>query len=206
MKILFLDTSSFFVTVSIVEEDKILFLYQDSIVDDMSSKIMPIISNAFSSLTFSIRDIDKIMVVNGPGSFTGVRIGVTIAKVLAWSLNKEIVTISSLEYLASSSCNTEYIIPMIDARRGYVYGAVYDKELNPVVSDSYQEYNSFEKYFNNGTIVSFDNLKNSNKPSLDVLKVIKKHLNSKSLNAHEVNPNYLKKTEAEENLGRKNND
>ena len=91
MKILFLDTSSFFVTVAVIDEDKILSLFQEEISDDMSSKIMPILDESFRRLPFEISDIDKIMVVNGPGSFTGVRIGVTIAKILSWSLKKDVI-------------------------------------------------------------------------------------------------------------------
>ena len=206
MKILFIDTSSFFVTVAVVEDDNILYSYQEEIFDDMSSKIMPIISNAFSGLSFDIKEIDKIMVVNGPGSFTGVRIGVTIAKTLAWSLKKDIITISSLEYLSTTNVNSKLVIPMIDARRGYVYGGVYDSKLNVVVEDCYEQYSFFENYFNEGTIVSFNDLENAIKPSLNILKVIKKHINDDTINPHLVNPKYLKKTEAEENFRRKNND
>lgn len=200
MKILFLDTSSFFVTVSIIEDNKIVYNYQEEIKDDMSSKIMPIISEGFNKLDFSINDIDKIMVVNGPGSFTGVRIGVTIAKVIAYSLNKDIITISSLEYMATTDCTTRYIIPMIDARRGYYYAGVYDLNLNNILNDSYIKYDDLDKYFSEGTIVSYSDIDNCIKPNLDVLKIVNKHINDISLNPHNVKPNYLKKTEAEEKL------
>lgn len=204
MKILFIDTSSFFVSVGIIDDNKIIKLFQEEVRDDMSSKIMPVISQCFDSVAFSIKDIDKIMVVNGPGSFTGVRIGVTIAKVLAWSLKKEIIAISSLEYLASSDVSTKYIIPMIDARRGYVYGGVYDSELNPVVEDTYALYESFEPYFSEGTIISLDELNNSEKPNFDILKIVNKHINDSSANFYSLKPNYLKKTEAEEKLEHSN--
>ena len=204
MKILFIDTSSFFVSIGIIDDNKILSLYQDEVRDDMSSKIMPIISESFDSVAFSIKDIDKIMVVNGPGSFTGVRIGVTIAKVLAWSLKKELISISSLEYLATSKVDSKYVIPMIDARRGYVYGAVYDCELNTIVEDCYDTYDSFSSYFNEGTIISLDALEGSVKPSLDILKVINKHINDTPANFYSLKPNYLKKTEAEEKLEKSN--
>lgn len=206
MKILFLDTSSFFVTISIVENNNIKFFYHEEIRDDMSSKIMPIISTAFKDVGFKVNDIDKIMVCTGPGSFTGVRIGVTIAKVLAWSLKKDIIGISSLEFYATSNFDTEYIIPMIDARRGYVYAGVYDKHLNIIKQDSYVEYSSFSNYFSQSTIVSFDKLNDSVVPNINVLKIIDKHLHDTPMNCHNINPNYLKRTEAEENLMRKNND
>lgn len=204
MKILFLDTSSFFVTISIIEDNNILYLYQDEIRDDMSSRIMPLISDGFNKLDFNINDIDKIMVVNGPGSFTGVRIGVTIAKTIAWALKKDIITISSLEFLATTSFDTKYAIPMIDARRGFVYSGVYDSNLDVIKEDSYINYNDLTEYFNESTIVSFNDLDGAIKPSLDVLKIVNKHINDNSLNCHSVKPNYLKKTEAEENLEKKN--
>lgn len=206
MKILFLDTSSFFVTVAILEDHKVLYEFKNSITDDMSSKVMPIISDAFTKVSFSVKDIDKIFVVNGPGSFTGVRIGVTIAKTLAWSLNKPISTISSLEYLATTSCNTKYIIPMIDARRGYVFSGIYDSNLNNILEDRYIAVNELANYFEDGTIVSFDDIENCIKPNLSVSKIIMKHIDDKSIDAHLIKPNYLKKTEAEEKLKEKKND
>ena len=204
MKILFLDTSSFFVTVSIIEDGKLLYLFQDEITDDMSSKVMPIIAEGFNSVSFNIQDIDKIMVVNGPGSFTGVRIGVTIAKTIAWALKKEIITISSLEFLATTSCNTKYLIPMIDARRGYVYAGIYSNDLAVIKEDSYIKFDNLNSYFDDGAIISFNDFDNSIKPCLDVLKIVNRHINDKGINPHLVKPNYLKKTEAEENLERKN--
>lgn len=206
VKILFLDTSSFFVTIAIVENNSILYIYQDEIKDDMSSKIMPIISEAFSKLAFTISDIDKIMVVNGPGSFTGVRIGVTIAKVLSWSLKKDIITISSLEYLATTPFETKYVIPMIDCRRGNVYAGIYDANLNIIKEECFCACESLRDYFDDSTIVSFNDIENSVKPKLDIIKIIIKHINDKPINSHLVNPNYLKKTEAEERLAEKNND
>ena len=206
MKILFLDTSSFFVTVAILEDDKVLYEYKDVIDDDMSSKVMPIIESAFNKVAFSIRDIDRIFVVNGPGSFTGVRIGVTIAKTIAWALKKEISTISSLEYLATTNCESKYVIPMIDARRGFVFAGVYDSNLDTVLEDQYVKFDDLTKYFNEGTIVSFNDFDNCIKPNLDVSKIIRKHINDKCIDAHVVKPNYLKKTEAEEKLKEKSND
>lgn len=206
MKILFLDTSSFFVTVAILDGDKVLYEYKSVINDDMSSKVMPIISDAFTKVSFSIKNIDRIFVVNGPGSFTGVRIGVSIAKTLAWALKKPISTISSLEYLATTPCKTDYIMPMIDARRGYVFAGVYDSDLNKILDDRYVDLSNLKKYFEKGTIVSFNDLDNSITPDLNVQKIINKHINDKPIEAHLVKPNYLKRTEAEERLMEKNND
>lgn len=205
MRILFLDTSSSFVTIAVIEDNNVLFMYHDIIKDDMSSKIMPIISSGFEKLNFSINDIDKVMVANGPGSFTGIRIGVTIAKVVAWSLKKDIICISSLELYASTNVDTKYVVPMIDARRGYVYTGIYDNELNVVVDDNYVLYDTFINSINGEyTIVSFDNIVNSIKPNIDLIKVVNKHKYDESMIVHKVKPRYLKKTEAEEKLENKN--
>ena len=192
MKILFLDTSSFFVSIAIAEDNNILYKYDGIIKDDMSSRIMPLIREGFNSVNFDIKDIDKIMVVNGPGSFTGIRIGVTVAKIIAWSLKKDIITISSLEYLATTNCSTKYIIPMIDARRGFVYSGVYDSELNVIEKDCYTAIDTFDEYLSLGTIVSNDDISESIKPNYDIIKIINKHINDIPENPHSVKPEYLK--------------
>ena len=120
------------------------------------------------------------------------------------TLKKDIITVSSLELLATTPFNTKYIIPMIDARRGYVYAGVYDNNLNSVLEDQYIKYDDLKDYFDNSTIVSFNELDNATKPIIDVVKVVEKHKNDKGVVSHLVNPNYLKKTEAEEHLEEKN--
>ena len=195
MMYLLIDTSLKYPTVSIVEEDKILYLFHEEIDSDMSSKIMPIIDEGFKNINKNIIDIDKIFVVNGPGSFTGVRIGVTIAKTIAWALKKDIVTISSLEFMATTKVDTNYIVPIIDARRGNVFAGIYDKDLNIIKDDKLINLEELKNSIDsNYTIISYD----LNNIDIDVLKIINKHKNDKSLNPHEVNPNYLKLTEAEE--------
>ena len=195
MMYLLIDTSLKYPTVSIIEDDKVLYLFHEEINSDMSSKIMPIIDEGFKSINKKIEDIDKIFVVNGPGSFTGIRIGVTIAKTIAWALKKEIVTISSLEFMATTDVGTKYIVPIIDARRGNVFSGIYDKDLNIIKEDKLINLENLKKSIDsNYTIVSYE----SNNVKVDVLKIINKHKNDRSLNPHSVNPNYLKLTEAEE--------
>lgn len=203
MKYLLIDTSSSNVTVSIIENKNILYNYQEKITSDMSSKIMPIIDEGFKNINFSLNDIDKIFVVNGPGSFTGIRVGVTIAKTIAWALKKEIVPISSLELIATTPINDkEYLVPMIDARRGNVFAGVYDKDLNCVKKDILINIEEMLKELNfNYEILSYDKLSVDNviTPNPNVIKIIEKHENDKVVNPHNLNPNYLKLTEAEEN-------
>lgn len=196
MTYLFIDTANSFI-ISIIQNEKILYYKNDISNSDTSSKVMPIIDESFKSTNLTINDIDKIFVVNGPGSFTGIRVGVTIAKTISYCLNKPLISLSELELLATTNTNSDYIVPIIDARRGYVYGAVYDKNLNIYIEDSHILLEDLKQQLPQSYIF----VDNSN--NIDLIKLIKKHELDETVNPHELKPNYLKKTEAEENLNDK---
>ena len=84
---LFLDTSCQMMTIAIFKGKKPLHILQEESNKDLSVKLLPKIKEIIEGLQLYVTDIDKIFVVNGPGSFTGIRIGLTVAKVLAWALN-----------------------------------------------------------------------------------------------------------------------
>ena len=198
MKSLLISTSTKELLVAITIDDEIKYIYSKETNGDMSTIIMPVIDEAFNKTNINIRDIDTIYVTNGPGSFTGIRIGLTIAKVMAWSLDIKIVPISSLELMASGF--DKMVLPVIDARRGYVFAGLYDQNLNSIIKDKYVEFNEIINYLKENSyeyeIVSndFEYIK----PQYDILKVINKHKNDSGVNPHSLNPNYLKLTEAEE--------
>ena len=199
---LLIDTSTSNLTVSIIEEQNILYKYQETILSDMASKLLPIIDNGLKQLNLTLKDIDKIFVVNGPGSFTGIRVGVTVAKTIAWTLKKDIIPLSSLELMATTHTNKKYLVPMIDARRGNVFTGIYDKNLNCIKEDKLVNLEKSIKNLNDDyEFISYDNINLDNliKPNIDILKIINKHKNDKGINPHNLNPNYLKLTEAEEN-------
>lgn len=197
MRCLLIDTSSFFINVAIIQDDNVLFNYNEKIQKDMSSKIMPIIKKGFDSVSFEISDIDKIFVVNGPGSFTGLRVGVTVAKTIAWSLKIDLIPISSLEVIASTPSDKKYRVGIIDARRGNVFAGIYDDNLNIIKNDQFISYDKLkEELTDDYEIFGLDD-KNI-KPNL--IKIIQKHITDQSINPHLLKPNYLKLTEAEEKL------
>ncbi len=206
MNYLFIDTSSSTAIVAIMKDTNIVSCFNEKVDNDLSVKIFPIIESVFNNSGITPNDIDTIFVVNGPGSFTGVRIGVTIAKTYAWSLNVKIVPISSLELLATTKIAGEYVVPMIDARRNFVYGGIYDNDLNVKYNDNYIDIDELISLVpKNSIIVSYDELDIDHiKPNVDLVKIVSKHLNDEGVNPHQLNPNYLKKTEAEENLSKGN--
>lgn len=197
---LVIDTSISIPTIAIIKDDKVLYRYHEKIASDMSSKILPIIDDAIKNTNIELKNIDKIFVINGPGSFTGVRIGVTIGKTIAYSLNKEIIPLSSLEFMSSIDTNKKYIIPMIDARRGNVFGAIYDNDLNCIKKDILiNKVELLKDIDDDYLLVSYDNIENCIIPNQNLLKIVNKHISDTSMNPHDLKPNYLKLTEAEEN-------
>lgn len=197
---LFIDTSISFPTISLIRDNEVLYEFHEEIKSDMSSRILPIIDEGLRKSNLSLNLVDNIFVVTGPGSFTGVRIGVTIAKTIAWSLNKKIIPISSLEFIATTNTNKDYVISMIDARRGNVFAGIYTNTLDCVMKDTLMSLEELLKdKENNYELVSYDNILNAIKPIPDIIKIINKHVNDDGINPHELKPNYLKLTEAEEN-------
>lgn len=204
---LFIDTATNHLRIGIYKNNEQCF-YEDLVVsNDLSSKALPKIKEALDSLDITMNHIDEIYVVNGPGSFTGIRVGVTIAKTLAWSLNKKIYTVSELEVLASNS-KSKIIVPLIDARRGFVYAGIYNKNLKQELEDQYIALDELKKYVKKNydkedvSFVTYDNIENTVEPLIDIEKLLKKGKFT-SIEPHLVNPNYLKKTEAEEKLNDK---
>ncbi len=196
---LLIDTSTSNLTVSIINDQEVIYIYQETILSDMSSKLLPIIDNGLKELDLKLENIDKIFVVNGPGSFTGIRVGVTVAKTIAWALKKDITPLSSLELMATTNTSKKYIVPMIDARRNNVFAGIYDNNLNCIKGDKLISCDELSNLNDDYEFVSYDNIAGVIKPNIDVLKIINKHINDKGINPHNLNPNYLKLTEAEEN-------
>ena len=160
---LFIDTSSYNLIIGIYKDLKEIYLSIEKNDNNLSERILGNIDKAFKDVNLSIKQIDNIFVVNGPGSFTGTRIGVTVAKTLAWGLKKPVYRISELEVLASKT-EEDYIVPMIDARRGYVYAGMYDNKINQIVEDCYISlddlYNKVKRHakISNVAFVSYDKI------------------------------------------------
>ena len=205
MRCLYLDTSSSFLYSGIISDDKLVSEIKEKMDNDLSKITLYKIEEMFKSVSLKPKDIDKIIVVNGPGSFTGIRVGITIAKTYAWGLKKSITTISSLEAMAISSTSNTYKVPLIDARRGYVYAAIYDKDNNVVMEPAHIKLENLEeeikKLDSDITVITNDDVEinyTKEKYNPNILEIVKKFKSKKENNPHIVNPEYLKLTEAEE--------
>lgn len=131
MKILSIDTSSKNCSISISEITESTFNVIASKNNDdektHSQKLMPLIEEMFSQTNLTLDNIDLLACCVGPGSFTGIRIGVATIKAFADVKNIPVVGVTSLESLAYNISNNGFIIPIIDAKNNNIYSAIFSK-------------------------------------------------------------------------------
>lgn len=180
---LFIDTHLNDVVIILFQNDKII---KSKIIKDEKQNsifIMPTIKEVLDGIK-----PQSIIVVNGPGSFTGVRLGVTVAKTLAYTMNIPIRTITSLECLAiSSNMNSKKIVSFSD-NNGYYIG-IFDEKNNVLEDYKYLKNSEYLNFKNNNNIL--ENI------ILNYGEIFKFSLKKEPINAHKVNPIYIKKIEVE---------
>nr|WP_295975390.1 tRNA (adenosine(37)-N6)-threonylcarbamoyltransferase complex dimerization subunit type 1 TsaB [uncultured Bacillus sp.] len=127
MKVLAIDTSNYSLGVAVTSSEEVIGEYITNLKKNHSVRVMPAIEKLLQDCEMKPADIEKIVVAKGPGSYTGVRIGVTIAKTLAWTLNIPLVGVSSLQVLAAGLGRyfDGGVSPLFDARRGQIYTGLY---------------------------------------------------------------------------------
>lgn len=165
-----IDTANTPLSIAIVKDGEILIEENSSMAINHSLRAMPAIEEVFKKAGMAPSDITAIAVSEGPGSYTGVRIGVTIAKTLAWTLNKPLVGASSLKALATNCLYFNGLLcPIVDARRNNVYAGVYKLENGKLVSVVEDGHFSLEELT--------EKLKSYNSPVLFIGKDTKLHKN-----------------------------
>ncbi|MDL4841949.1 tRNA (adenosine(37)-N6)-threonylcarbamoyltransferase complex dimerization subunit type 1 TsaB [Aquibacillus rhizosphaerae] len=148
MNILAIDTSNETMGVAVLKEGQLAGEYITKVKKNHSVRLLPAIDQIMRETEVNPKDLDKIVVAKGPGSYTGVRIGLSTAKTMAWTLNIPIVAVSSLEVVAYQSAYlNKQVCPFFDARRGLVYTGLYQSNDKGNVTLLWDEINiSFEKW------------------------------------------------------------
>jgi tRNA threonylcarbamoyladenosine biosynthesis protein TsaB len=129
MKILAIDTSALVATAALCDDEKLIAVYSQKAGMTHSQTMLPIIKNIMDNTETNIDDVDMIAVSEGPGSFTGIRIGIATVKGLAFGKNKICIGVSTLEAMArtiADFCTDAIICPVMDARRNQLYNAVFE--------------------------------------------------------------------------------
>lgn len=184
MYTLFISTYSNLLTIGILKDDKLILKKEKESIKSHSTILIPTIDDSLKELNINTKDLSLIIVINGPGSFTGVRLGVTVAKTLAFTLNAKIKTITSIDALAISDSNLNEKIVTVKDNKGYYYGVYENNKLTCNIR--YLEKESFENKYN----------KPNTNYYLDIEKINKYLKNIKETNPHEVKAIYIKKIEA----------
>ena len=180
---LFIDTHLNDVVIILTDDNNVIIKQKKIEGEKQNSKIiMPTIKKLLNKNV-----PNSIIVVNGPGSFTGVRLGVTIAKTMAFTMKKPIRTITSLECMAVCSSEDEKIMAFSD-NNGYYVG-IFDEENKLVGNYEYLNNSQFTKYSEMHKVIQ--------DVHIDYQKIIAYALTKDPINAHEVNPIYVKKIDVE---------
>lgn len=138
MKILAIDTSSSNCSVAIIDEGKIVSDFNLNTGTTHSQNLVPMLEQIQKFSNINLNDIDVFACCTGPGSFTGIRIGIATVKGIALSLNKPVIGISSLQSLAYNVPSFDGIVcSLIDARNNNVYAGVFKQITIPTLIDDY---------------------------------------------------------------------
>ena len=214
MLILGIDTSTKICTCSIFDsENGVIAETSLSVKKNHSNIVMPIIDNLFKISDLTINDIDKIAVAIGPGSFTGVRIVLGIAKGLAMALNKPLIAVNELDILeAIASGNENEIIPLIDARKERVYYKYQNTYVDDYLINLISNFDKNKKYvFVGDGATNYENILKDNLgdnaiilpmynafPRASILCELA--LNKEEANIYTLEPEYISKSRAEKNF------
>ena len=214
MLILGIDTSTKICTCSIFDsENGVIAETSLSVKKNHSNIVMPIIDNLFKISDLNINDIDKIAVAIGPGSFTGVRIALGIAKGLAMALNKPLIAVNELDILeAIADGNENEVIPLIDARKERVYYKYQNTYVDDYLINLISNFDKNKKYvFVGDGAINYKNILKDNLgdnaivlpmynafPRASVLCELA--LNKEEANIYTLEPEYISKSRAEKNF------
>ena len=212
MKVLAFDTSSKALSVAILDGENLLADVTVNIKKNHSINLMPAIDFLMKAVDLKPTDLDRISVAQGPGSYTGLRVAVATAKTLAYTLNIELVGVSSLYALAAVADFDGLVVPVIDARRNNVYAGFYkdgqslkdDQHMN--FADVLEAVKDEESVMFVGEVANFNNQIAESLPQAKVLSVLpsayaigKRGQELQPVDVDSFVPSYLKRVEAEEN-------
>ena len=225
MKILSIDTSGMISSCSVMEDGKIIGEFNINQKRTHSETLVPMIKEILEKLGLNTNEIDLYAVGKGPGSFTGLRIGMTVAKTLAMVFDKEIIGVSTLKSIARGVYSPEKIVSIIDARGGRVYYGIYqwkDDSLEEIVNEDLiyfedlteQLKKSGDKYLFVGDVEDFveditelgykyiDNL-NTN-IATNISKIAYENRDGAKKDYLDLKPEYIRKSQAQRDLENKN--
>lgn len=154
--ILNIETASTNCSVALAKDGVLLAIKEDNTPSySHSEQLHVFIQDVLTEAECDLGDLDAVAVSKGPGSYTGLRIGVSAAKGLCFSLNLPLIAIPTLESMAQQVTGSDFIIPLLDARRMEVYSAVFDRDQHRVRETRAEivDAHSFKEFLQKGNVV-----------------------------------------------------
>lgn len=145
MKFITIDTAGSTMQVALYNNGVVTTACEDSF-RRTSEKLMPSVDKLLTESKLLIKDLDFVGVSVGPGSFTGIRIGVTTARAMAQFSGKKIVSVTELNALSYNNDKGGMTASLMDASNGFVYACVYDAEFNPLIKEQVIKENEIESF------------------------------------------------------------
>lgn len=189
MKTIVLDTASKYLYFAFLEDAQVIYEVFKEGKNNHSDNLLNYLEVALKECNLTFKDFEKIIVGIGPGSYTGLRVSVTVAKMLAWTLNIDLYITSSLSLLGSGYLNKDGIYAItIKAKKNYVYGKlleVNNGKIITILEDTFMEEVEFLK-----NIEDYDyQLINEENYKINIGKLILERVD----NLHTLTPNYIQK-------------
>ena len=133
MKILSIDTSTAICNVAILDDERVAAEYFSKSSVTHTERLLPAIQELMSELNWKFTDLNGLAVINGPGSFTGLRIGLSVIKGFAYGLGLRVVPGNALKIASSQVLQDGWICPMMDARRGEIFTGLYKRSGDQII-------------------------------------------------------------------------
>ena len=185
---LFLDTSNKYLYIAVLNDLKVVFEHVQPGNNNHSETLVQVLENTLKENNIELDNIEEIFVGRGPGSYTGVRVACTVAKVLAYIKNKKLYSFSSLDLLLTTNLTFGKVVCQMDARRGFSYAKVFNisENIEVIKEEEFTETTKLQDEFADSLFITNESY------NYNPVILIEKGLFREENNIHGFVPTYLR--------------
>ena len=188
MKRLVLDTSNKYLYIAVIEDEQIIKECIKEGNNNHSETLIKVLEETLKEVKLNINDIDEVYVGRGPGSYTGIRVACTFAKVFTFIRQKKLFSFSSLDLLLTTNLQKGIIVCQIDARRGFSFAKAFEvtDEIKVIKEEEFIETSKLKEEFPNATFITNESY------NYNPMLLFAKNLVKEETNIHQFVPTYLR--------------
>lgn len=185
---LFLDTSNKYLYIAVLNDLKVVFEHVQPGNNNHSETLVQVLENTLKENNIELDNIEEIFVGRGPGSYTGVRVACTVAKVLAYIKNKKLYSFSSLDLLLTTNLTFGKVVCQMDARRGFSYAKAFNisENIEVIKEEEFTETTKLQDEFADALFITNESY------NYNPVILIEKGLFKEENNIHGFVPTYLR--------------